>query len=377
MLTMAWAQAQTPGAPDHGRDPRRSPGPAVPSLPMQPSPEPLPIVPDTVEIRITVPDSLPQPRAIRVVQDTVLFGGLLHLVLDYPPELSDELQGHPLSEGEWLVPEATAEPGFWARLLGREAEPAVDLSALPATTDPRVLRSFRVYRRDPFQIRWRDELSPILTVSGQTADAEQTATIRRPRPLSWTPWQLLLAGLVLAGLGWLVWRLWRRRRGSAPLEHWPLPAPAWLATTTGLQALLADNVLARGDTGLFLDRLAFLARDYVANRYRVPARELTGREIIRACRALGHDLAHPTGFARLIDLADRERYNPEAPPASFCREQAVQLMGRLARVRLEHHHITVPPDQLLAAQKAWAELVAELGIGAGRPVRPVVTGEVR
>ncbi|MHA1153466.1 MAG: hypothetical protein ACTSQ7_12545 [Alphaproteobacteria bacterium] len=376
-LTLAVAQAQVPRLPDHGQDPRRAPAPTVPGLAPQPLSQAMPVAPDTVEIRVTVPDSLPQPRAIQVVQDTVAFGGLLHLVLDYAPELMDDQALSPLIEGEWLVPNEAAEPGFWARLLGQKAGPVVDLSELPPTQDQRVIRSFRVYRRDPFQIRWQDDLSRILVVTGQTADAEQTATIRRPRPLTWTPWQLLLAGVILAGLAWLVWRLWRRRQRTAPLEHWPLPAPAWLATATGLQALLAENILARGKTQRFLDRLAFLARDYVAHRYRIPARELTGREIIRACRALGHDVAHPAGFARLIELTDRERYNPEAPPVAFCREQAVQLFGRIARVRLERQYVAVAPDKFLAAQKAWADLTAELSTGAGRPVPSAVTGEVR
>lgn len=374
MLTLAAAQAQTPRDPGHGQDPRRSPAPAVPGLAPQPT---QPAVPDTVEIRITVPDSLPQPRAVQVMPDTVAFGGLLHLILDYAPELTDDARLNPQTDGQWLVPYEVAEPGFFARLLGRTAGPAVDLTGLAPTTDLRVVRSFRVYRRDPFRIRWRDELSRVLVVAGQTADAERTAAIRGPRSLTWTPWQLLLAGLILGGLGWLVWRLWRRSQRPVRLEHWPLPAPAWLATATGLQALLTENILARGETQRFLDRLAFLTRDYVAHRYRVPARELTGREIVRACRALGHEVAQPAGFANLIDLADRERYNPEAPSTTFCREQAVQLFGRIARVRLQRPCTAVAPDKLLAAQKAWTDLTAELGTGAGRPV-PTATGrEVR
>lgn len=369
----AWAQ----GAGE--KDPGRRPAPRRPMAqhPQTPPGAPAPVVPDTVTIAITFADSLPQPRSVRVVQDTLDFGGLLHLVLDFPPDQKDGPDLQPQAEGDWLVPEAVPKPGFWSRLLGKKPAPPVDLSAVADSDGLSVVRSFRVYRRDPLRIRWGQQVSPVLTVRGRTADAAQTATIRRPRALVWHPWQLLLLGLVLLLLASWVFRWWRRRQQPVALEHWPVPAPAWLATATGLQELLAENILARGDSRLFLDRLAFLARDFVARRYRVAARERTGGEIVQACTALGHDPGHPTGFARLIDLADRRRYDPQPPEASFCREQAVQFLGRIARVRLERHHIEVAPEHQLRADKAWTALVGELGIGAGRTVRTPASQEVR
>ncbi len=342
-----------------------------------------PVVPDTVNIRITVPDSLPQPRAVYVVQDTLVFGGLLHLVLDYDVEQVDGPELMPVAEGDWLLPYTAPELGFWQRLLGRDPDSIFDplqsltLPKLATADGLRVVRSFRVYRRDPFRISWQKQLSPVLVVLGQTDGSEQTATIRDPRSLGWTPWRLLVAAVLLALVAWWLYRLWNRRHQSAPLENWLLPEPAWLATAVGLQGLLQDNILARGDSRLFLDRLAYLARDYVAGRYRVPAREMTGGEIVAACTALGHDPGHPLGFARLIDLADRERYNPAAPDTAFCREQSVQLLGRISKVRLERQHIAVAAERKLLADKAWAYLSGELGTGAGRPVRATLSGEVR
>jgi hypothetical protein len=373
------ATAQRPEDPTGGGQPQplRRPAAQHPQVPQGTAT----VVPDTVEIAITFADSVPVPRFVRVVQDTLEFGGLLHLVLDYPPDQRDGPHLQPQAEGDWLVAESPPRPGFVARLLarvpGRSPAPPVDLSVLPASDDLRVVRSFRVYRRDPLQIRWDRQLSPVLVVRGQTGDGSQTATIRQPRSLVWRPWQLLLLGLVVLLIAaWLV-RWWRQRQHLVALEHWSVPAPAWMATAQGLQALLADNILARGETRRFLDRLAFLARDYVAQRYRVAAREQTGREIIRACAALGHDPAHPAGFAQLIDLADRRRYDPQAPEAAFCREQAVQFLGRIARVRLERHYVSVAPDQQLAADKAWSALADELGVGAGRAVRTPANQEVR
>jgi len=374
------AAAQTPPDRDHGG---AAPGlrPAVPGQTVRPPATPAtPVIPDTVSIRITVPDSLPQPRAVHVVQDTLEFGGLLHLVLDYAPEQIEGPQLNPMAEGEWLVPYTASPPGFMTRLLGSSPELEIDLSQLPELPPDeglRVVRTFRVYRRDPFRISWQEQLSRVLVVRGQTDGSEQTATIRGPRSLAWTPWRLVLLAVILVLLAWLARRLWRRRHRPVPLENWLLPEPAWLATAIGLQGLLAENILDRGDTRLFLDRLAYLARDYVAGRYRIPAREMTGGEIVAACTALGHEPGHPLGFGRLIDLADHERYNPEAPAAGFCREQSVQLLGRIGRVRLQWRHIAVAAERQLTADKAWSALTDELGTGAGRAVGSAAGREVR
>ncbi len=54
-LTLAVAQAQVPGLPDHGQDPRRNPAPTVPGMSPQPLAQAMPVVPDTVEILLDRP----------------------------------------------------------------------------------------------------------------------------------------------------------------------------------------------------------------------------------------------------------------------------------------------------------------------------------
>jgi hypothetical protein len=338
-----------------------------PARPVEAVVPPAPMAPDTVVVRLAVPDSLPQPLAVHVVQDTLRFGGLLHLVLEYAPDAAVPPSPAVTTDADWLQAEVAAPPTLLDRLRGGAA-PAVDLSGLPESAGPRSVASFRVYGRDPLRVNWHGQLSPVLVVAGRTTGTDETAGIRTPRALAWRPWQLVLAAAVLVALALLARWWWLRRHHPVPLAHWPLPEPAWLAAATGLAALLAADQLSRGETRLFLDRLAALARDYVAGRYRIAAREMTGREITRACAAQRFEPAHPAGYARLIDLADRERYSPEVPSPAFCREQAVQFFGRLNRTRLEVALVPVPAARLLAAQKAWASLIRELGPGAGRRV---------
>jgi len=251
-----------------------------------------------------VPDSLPQPDSLIVVQDTLNFGGFLHLVLDYTNLSPEEILPRVVADGQWL---AAADREPWTKhWYDGEAVPELDLSAMPTVAGERMVLSFRVYRSDPFKILWQDYASSVLVVRGQTDGVDQTATIRQPRSLAWTPWRLILAAFILLVLAVLLYGWWRRRQRPAALSHWQPRDPAWLALSLGLKKLIGDNILARGHSREFLDRLASLTREYVAGRYRIAAREMTGEEIINACQRLGHDLNHPRGFAGLIKWADRK-----------------------------------------------------------------------
>ncbi|MCB1184513.1 hypothetical protein KDM41_13875, partial [bacterium] len=191
--TLAPALAQVP--PGH-----RLPPPD----PSGPPPMAAPSAPDTAVIAFTVPDSLPAPTAVHAVQDSLDFGGLLHLVWDYPAGTATADLPAPASDGTWLEPAPTPRAGLLARLLGRDTGlPSLD--ELPPAAGERVVRSYRVFRREPLRVAWGDDVSGVITVRGQTADAEQTATIRQPRPLRWRPWTLvaLLAGVLLLAL--LLW----------------------------------------------------------------------------------------------------------------------------------------------------------------------------
>lgn len=322
----------------------------------------LPARPDTAQIRVAVPDSLPQPTSVVVVQDTLIFGGYLHLILDYDAEPSSVSEPVLVAEGQWLTPVPMTAGAAWYELWhDTSLVPEVDLSSLPTVAGTRIVVTFRVYRRDPLQIVWRDYVSPVLFVRGQTDGMDQTATIRQPQSIAWTPWRLIGAALLVLVLIVLLYGWWRRRNRPPPLQHWQPADPAWLEMAVGLQKLIKDDVLARGQSRLFLDRLASLTRDYVAARYHIAAREMTGEEMVTACQNLGYDLLQPRGFANLIKISDRERYNPADPALPLCREQVVDVFRRVEAVRLRSQYATVAATRQLAADHAWTDLVRELG----------------
>jgi len=340
--------------------------PLVPPAGMMPGTT-VPAAIDTGLAILEFPDPDSTPAAVHTVQDTVLFGDIFHLVMDYPRSFAEAPDVHLASGEQWLTRVPDEKPGLMGRLLGRGNGPQPDLSGLPDGGDGfRVVRSFRVYRTDPFRLQAGDFVSSVIHVQGRVDRTDEMAGIRAPRPVGWS--FLVVLGLLLFFILILVLARWlwnRGRRREEPADR-ELPLPAWLTAAVELRDLVQEGFLNRGDCRAFLDGLAGIARRFVAGRYRIAAQDMTGREIIAACAKLGHRSTRPGGFAGLIDVLDHRRYDPEASGAGWCRDQAVQLYDQISRVRIMPRFTEVPADLLREGESAWAGLKRELSPGSKR-----------
>jgi len=339
--------------------------PRVPSLvPGQNPQTAVPAVVDTAVAVFEIPETLRGVVALHALQDTVAFGDVLQIALDFPSSLDTIPDLVPVADVPWLVPDIPKKRGFWARLTGGKADKVSDKWGLAEAEGPRSFHSWRIYRTQPFRIQVGEALSPVITVSGLVPGTGDIAGIRAPRPVGFSL-AIILGLLVLLGLVILAaWLVWDRGRRGAALEDWTLPVPAWLTAAIELRDLYWAGDLARGDSRAFLDRLAGVARRFMAARYRVAAQEMTGREIINACAGRGHPVSDPGAFARMIDELDHRRYNPEAATPAWCREQAIVLFEQMGKVRVLPRFTEVPAELLLEGEKAWSELKTEFS-GAG------------
>lgn len=350
--------------------PPDSPPPGYPTGMMPGTPEPA--VLDTALAVLEFPDPDLTPLVVHTFQDTVAFGGVFHVVLDYAQPVAALPEVRLASGEEWLPPLPAEKPGFWGRILGRNPNPQPDLSSLPERGDQvRVVHSFRVFRAAPFRLQAGSFLSPVIQVQGLVEGTDEIAGIRSPRRVGWSPLValglLLFLFLVLLLARWL----WNRgREGMDPADR-DLPLPAWLTAAVELQDLVQAGHLNRGDSRPFLDGLAGITRRFVAGRYHIPAQDMTGGEIIAACTALGYRSDPPGVFARLIDVLDRHRYDPDLSGPGWCRDQAVQIFQQISTTRIMPRFTEVPADLLRSGEYAWAGLKRELGPGNGH-VRKVV-----
>lgn len=328
---------------------------------------PAPAVIDTAVAVFEIPANFPASITAHTIQDTVRFGDLFHLVLDYSPPPEGELEIDPAPGADWLAAVKENKPGLVSRILGKDAGPQLDTSGLPDLGDQvRVVYTFRVYRTNPFRLQVGSFLSPVIHVQGRVAGTDQTAPVRGPRSAGWSVLVVLILLAVLVVILLLARWLWNRSSPLSGPSDRPLPVPAWLAAAIELRDLLQGGFLQRGDNRAFLDGLAGITRRFVAARYRIPAQDMTGREIIAACAGLGHRSTQPGVFARLIDALDRRRYDPEGSPVAWSREQAVLFFDQLSEVRLMPRFTEVPGPLRREGDLAWAGLERELSSGPSR-----------
>lgn len=318
-----------------------------------------PALPDTSVGRILLAAEAPPVLAVHVRPDSVAFGDLVQVAVDFagtaPPDSALRVQA------PWMAPAgAPARGGLLNRGPGRD--PEQDPARWPVLPQGagRLVRSFRVYGTDPFRLQAGAAISPVVDVGGRTDAAGQAAPVRDPRALglALAAWVWILLGAAAAAA--LIWWLWRRR-GRAAVEDLDLPVAsiAWLAAVRDLRRLLDETGSAGWEGRRFLDRLAGIVRTYIGGRFLIGAREMTGREIVAACRSRGYPSAPAKALAALVDRADRRRYGPGDPGPQECREAAAAFLELLGQVRILPRMTPVPPADLQSAQAAWASLVGE------------------
>ena len=352
-----------------GANPQLPPGGlSVPSMGMTPAAN-APVTPDTARVELSWPEGSAGPTFLSVVPDTVQFGEVSALICEFPAgSVLPDVQDLGLS-ADWLsVSDGVAgEHLDWLEELARSNS---EVGPGGSTERLSLLIPFRVYRTDPFILVCGQTESPVIPVRGRTTDLASTAPIRGPRLWGWNLMTLaaVAAGITLFLL--LVWNWWRRRTEPPVLVDWDPPTPAWIAASDRLRDLLDSGVLDQGRGREFLNELASIARGFAADRYRVPAREMTGVEIVSACLDRGFSISAPRRLARLIDDADHRRYDPELVDPIWCRKQAGQLIDQMSAVRIIPRQSPVLPEVRLRAEMAWTALQGFLSETGTRP--PVV-----
>lgn len=123
------------------------------------------------------------------------------------------------------------------------------------------------------------QVDTVLTVDPQQAEIED---IRDPltAPLPWW-WILIAVGLVALG-AWVLWRQWKKRKPAE--EETEPPPPPYEVAYDRLDALLASNMLDRGEMKEFYFELTALLRTYIEGQFYLRAPERTTEEFLAELR---------------------------------------------------------------------------------------------
>lgn len=176
--------------------------------------------------------------------------------------------------------------------------------------------------------------APVEIISSLPKDAEEKGAglldIRPPREVPIPSYRLLwalLAVLAAAGLGYLLWRWWKRPRPVAPVPALP-PEPLEVRTRKKLDALREEDLPGQGRVREYYFRLSEIVRGYLGERYAFDALECTTPELLTAVRRLhtpGLLYAELETFSLSSDLA---RYAKAAPSPEDCKK-AIEFGYRL------------------------------------------------
>ncbi len=325
----------------------------------------VPAAVETVTVDLGWGGDLPAPQQVLVFPDSLFLGDILTVGVDVPQDNSvwpDSLLGPRIP---WLVPLVSKRD---QRGLGNldEQDTSTVNDAWPAVSkdNVRLIRKFRVYNLDPFQLQVKEVDSKVIVVKHRAKDQKTMAAVRDPRTLGWWParW-VIISGLLLV-LSLLIWSLWRRRKvkkSQSPQRL--LPVPAWLDAACQLQELFSCGYVEQGRGRIFLDRLAGIVRTYLAGRYGIGAKEMTAREIETRCLERAYDPEVIRSFTAVIENSDHWRYHPEAPALGDCRTAAGDFFKIMTQVRIMPEFTPVPADFSLRASQAWATIEQELAGG--------------
>ncbi|MCC7506242.1 MAG: hypothetical protein IT259_13125 [Saprospiraceae bacterium] len=186
----------------------------------------------------------------------------------------------------------------------------------------------------PLSIRRRDgsteETNPLqLTVvptpsPNDPIDLADIADIRR-EAFHWLdalPWVLLVGGL--CGLAALVWWLLVRRKQRGPRSRTVQLPPHELALRE-LDALARRNLWQQHQIKVYYETLTYIARQYIQQRFGVPALESVSDETMYRLRKTDFPPELLPPLENLLHTADRVKFAKGEPPADYHETALLQV----------------------------------------------------
>ena len=165
-----------------------------------------------------------------------------------------------------------------------------------------------------------------------TVDGEEGGDIRDIRGPLWIPVSVVRVSLwVLLALAAMAAAFWvgrRRRRGATVETATPgqPPRPAHEIALEALDRIEASPMLERGQVKEYHIEVSETLRTYVEARFRVPALEMTTREVVGGLRREGASPDFVEGLGRFLDQCDMVKFAKVRPAPNASR--AVLVLGR-------------------------------------------------
>lgn len=124
---------------------------------------------------------------------------------------------------------------------------------------------------------------------------------------------VILGILALLLLAWLLVKYLRKREEEKEAAKPVVKTPAHVTAISRLDKLDSDQVWQNGAIKEYQSRLTFIIREYLENRYKIPALETTTDEITDALKAVDFDEMDEVELKNILQVADMVKFAKMTP----------------------------------------------------------------
>lgn len=161
---------------------------------------------------------------------------------------------------------------------------------------------------------------PINVASVILQDSIQLADIKDiiREQANWEDYLFLIIAFLMICFAGLAYYLWQRREAQKAAPPVPeIKLPAHEIALTALNTLKGEKLWQQGDIKKYQSRLTYTIREYLENRYEVPALESTTDEILRSLKKVDFDSSWKDKLQNILQVADLVKFAKAKPPADF------------------------------------------------------------
>lgn len=157
-------------------------------------------------------------------------------------------------------------------------------------------------------------------------------------PTTWQDYLWILYSVLILGLCYLAYYLWQRmkKKETVPVvEEKIIIRSAHDIALEKLDRLKAEKIWETGDIKEYQSELTFVAREYLENRYKIPALELTTDEILHKLKAVEFPDVHERDLKEILTIADLVKFAKAKPTGSIHEEFLVKTYDLVNHTKRE------------------------------------------
>ena len=148
----------------------------------------------------------------------------------------------------------------------------------------------------------------------------------------------IIGALLILGIAYWLFVRWQKNKESIPqpVVKEVIHIPAHTQALSALSTLRQEQLWQKGAVKEYQSRLTFIIREYLENRYDVPALESTTEEIVRNISSGDMELTDVDSLKRILQVADLVKFAKAKPDESIHENFMNEAEGFVQRTKKDN-----------------------------------------